>query len=166
MFTSRSISLLGGNPWSFSMLEALWKKFYPENLRLWLMGENEIAGGALVLKNHHGSLMKLLGINRDLKTCFPIAKYLAWKESVAAASDGLTKVSLGSTPSDPEEVHHLVKLGAGASFKPQEIIWFPLSTKGCLFLQTRSITESGWLKLRSSLPRAIRVSVEKKLIKI
>jgi hypothetical protein len=161
-----NLRYIGARPWNYSMVEAIWRKFYPNNLRLWLMGDDEIAGGLLVLKNHQGSFLKLLGINREVKLSFPVAKYLFWKETCAAAADGLKKVSFGSTPSNSTDVHHLIKLSVGASFRQQEIIWYPLSTKGCLLLQTRSKTEACWLKIRSSLPQEIKMSIENRLTKV
>jgi hypothetical protein len=162
-----NLSFIGAQPWDYPMVEAIWRKFYPNNLRLWLMGDgNKVAGGLLVLKNHHGSFLKLLGINRDVKLSFPVAKYLFWKETFEAAVNGSKKVSFGSTPSNPADVHHLIKLSVGGTFKPQEIVWFPLSPKGSLLLQTRSKTEAGWLRIRDSLPQAIKMSIQNRLIKL
>lgn len=161
-----NIKFLGAKPWNYSMIKLMWQKFYPNNLRLWLMGENEVAGASLVLKNYHGSLVKFLCVNRELKLAFPIAKYLFWKETLQATIEGSKKISFGSTPSDPSDVHYLNKLSVGSTFREQEIIWFPVSSKGCILLQTRRKTEASWLKIRDSLPKTIKMSVQNMLIKI
>jgi len=91
---------------------------------------------------------------------------LYWKELQKAESEGLNKISLGSTPSNPNDIHHKVKKSLGATFLQQEVVWIPTNAKGHLLLQIRKRTENLWKKNRDYLPRGARRIVENKLLKL
>lgn len=166
-----SIEHVGALPLDFSFIRSVWERLYPSNTELWLMGERKVVGGVFILKNRIGSFAWLLGINRKELPCAigrsaSVAPYLFWKQVVSSEIEGLSKVSFGSTPSDPNEAHYQIKKRIGATFRQQEVVWFPLSAMGTMLLQIRKSTVSIWKSLRNYLPVAAKAQVESKLLRL
>ena len=154
-------------PCSYSFLERMWQNLYPKNLRLWLMGKNRPIGGLLFLKDQHGSYGYSIGIDRaKAPVHLSIIQYLTWKETVEAEKEGMRKISLGSTPSDPNEIHHKMKARTGATFRQQKTVWIPMSASGHAVLLMRKRTENLWRKNRNLLPKKARWVLETRLVKL
>jgi len=144
---------IGVVPQTFSYLKTMWEMLYPKNLRIWLTGANKPFGGLLVLKDHKVSYTYFLGIDRTKSLSHPVFQYLVWSEILKAESEGLGKVSLGSTPADQGDTHHRIKRDTGGIFRLQEIAWIPTDSKGRLFLQIRGKVATLWRRSREYLPK-------------
>jgi hypothetical protein len=152
---------IGASPLPFSLVENMWTALYPKNIRVWLMGE--ALGGLLLLKSSNCSYSYFLGIDREKAPRDSVFQYLIWKEIQKAEEEGLACVSLGSTPSNPTESHHLIKEGFGGIFRRQEVVWFPFDAKGGALLQMRCKTANAWRRIRRFLPKEPRRLIENEL---
>ena len=153
-------------PYPYSFLKRMWYHLYPDKMQLWLIGKDKCVGGLLVLKDDDASYSFLFGVDRMNAPKFSIMQYLAWKEIVEAENEGIKTLSLGSTPADPNEKHHRVKKGIGATFQQQETVWIPMSSRGQAILVMRRRSEELWRKNRDILHRKARWILETRLGKL
>jgi hypothetical protein len=130
------------------------------------MGKTDVVGGLLVLKDETACYSYFLGIDREKAPKYSIFQYLFWREFLKAESEGLKKISLGSTPSNSQHVHYKTKKGFGATFHQQQVIWIPTNAKGHLLLQMRKHTENMWKQNRYRLPREVKRIIESKLLQL
>jgi len=161
-----NMGYVGSIPYNFSFIQSIWEHLYSSNVRIWLMGEKRVFGGLFVLKDAKGSIVWLVGIDRESPHTFSVYLYLVWKEILASEKEKLGKVSLGSTPSNPDDLHHKIKIELGATFRQQELVWFPLSARGKLLLLVRGKTVNRWKSLRNFLPTVVRAPLENRLLRL
>jgi hypothetical protein len=161
-----NIRHLGATPHDFSFLQRVWQHLYSSNVRVWLMGKTDVVGGLLVLKDQTACYSYFLGIDREKAPKYSIYQYLFWRELLRAQNEGLKKISLGSTPSNSQDVHYKIKKEFGATFHQQQIMWIPTNAKGHLLLQMRRHTENAWKQNRHRLPRELKRIIENRLVQL
>jgi len=149
----RNMKYIGASPYPYAFMENMWSILYPENLRIWLVGNERRIGGILVVKDGQRTYWVYAGIDRkqDYKR-YSVIPYLLWKEIKTAEEEGYRYISLGATPSDPNHPYYLQKMSFGSSLQKQEMVWYPFSSTGRILLQIGAITISSWKSVKSFLP--------------
>jgi hypothetical protein len=162
----QNMKYIGGSPDPYKLIKNMWTKCYPGNLRLWLLRKEKIIGAELFLQTEEGSYDRYLAIDtRETKNRLSLSYYLRWQEIRRADQEGRKLVSFGSTSIDPSSQHHIQKKRAGASFHPQEIIWYPFTSTGRILLQARGAATPIWKATRGFLPVGIKRSLESIFLK-
>ena len=82
------------------------------------------------------------------------------RKNTCVEEEGCERLSFGSTPNDPRSIYYRDKIKYGSSFYAQEIVSYPLSSVGCVLLQSKAKMMLVWEKSHRSLPvtltRALR----------
>jgi hypothetical protein len=159
----KNMKYIGASPFTYEFMENIWNLLYPEYLRVWVVGKDKRIGGIAVFKYGGRTYWAYVGIDRKRSGQYSVIPYLVWQEIKKAEEEGYRYVSLGSTPSDPKEKHHLQKMDFGASFYQQKMLWYPFNYTGRILLLTRSKAVGAWKTIRAFLPRSGRSILEKRL---
>jgi len=158
----KNMKHLGATPYPYQFIENLWRVLYPENLRIWLVEKHKRIAGILFFKYGQKSYAAYDGLDREQRI-HGLINYIRWQEIKKAEEEGLRYVSFGSTPNDPKHPYYIQKMSFGNSFHKQKTVWYPLSSMGCILLQTRAKAVSTWKKIRKLLPTESRRILESKL---
>jgi len=160
----KNMKYIGASPYPYKFIENMWDILYPENLRIWLLEQDRRIAGDLFFKDGQKSYAAYVGLDRKhVRLVHEAINYLIWKEIQKAEEEGRRYVSLGGTPSDPENPYYVQKMIFGGSFYQQETVWCPLSSTGRIILQTRAKTISAWKTIRDFLPTDFKRILEEKL---
>jgi len=160
----KNMRYIGASPYPYEFIKNMWRILYPENLRIWLVGKEERIGGIVVFKYGQRTYWAYAGIDRKQGySRYSVVPYLLWKEIKTAEEEGYRYVSLGGTPSDPENPYYLQKMSFGGSFRQQKTVWCPFSSTGRILLQTRAKTIGAWRTIRNFLPIDIKRALESRL---
>jgi len=159
-----NMKYLSADPYPYEFIENAWNVLHPRHLRVWLLEKDKRVGGVLVFKDDKKSYCVYAGLDRE--QCIGIVNYLMWREIKKAEEEGRRYVSLGSTPSDPQNPYYVQKIRLGGSFYQQDMIWFPTKSSGLILLQTRAKIKSVWKTLKHLLPIGFRQTLESRLSKI
>ncbi|MGA3297369.1 MAG: GNAT family N-acetyltransferase [Candidatus Bathyarchaeia archaeon] len=161
-----NMEYVGARPYPYEFLESMWTLLYPLNLRIWLVGKEKAIGGMLVLKDAQRMYLFLAGIDRrqELPWWDPgVLNYLFWKEIGTAEEEGCRHISLGGTPSDPNDPYYLQKVSFGGSFNQQTVVCYPCSYIGWALLQAMAGAVSSWRTIKGLLPIRLRNRVRASL---
>lgn len=159
-----NMKYIGARPYPYHFLENMWSLLYPLNLRIWVVAREKPIGGILVLKDARRTYWLLAGIDRrQAYARYPVVNYLLWKEIETAEEEGYRYVSLGATPSDPDNLYYLQKTSFGGSFEQQEVAYYPCSSTGRVLLQAKAKAVSRWKTIRGFVPIRFRRMVEREL---
>ena len=159
-----NMKYLGANPYPYKFMENMWSLLYPHHLRIWLLEKDRRVSGLSVFKDSKKSYCVYVGLDRNQR--IGMVNYLIWKEIRKAEEEGRRYVSIGSTPSDPQNPYYVQKIRLGGSFYQQDMIWFPTKSSGLILLQTRAKINSVWKTLKHLLPIGFRQTLESRLSKI
>jgi hypothetical protein len=154
-------------PDPFQFIENMWEMLYPDNLRIWLLRKERTIAADFFLKTKNGSFAHYAAIDKSQLTAriSPI-DYLRWLEIKKAEEEGKQIVSLGSTPSDPTGRYFIQKRRIGGVFRPQEEVWFPVTSLGYTLLQTMGIVAPIWKNIRQFLPVGLSNFLNRKLLSL
>jgi len=161
----KNMKYISASPYPYEFFENMWNILYPEHLRIWLVEKKKRIAGIAVFKHKRKTYWAYAGIDRKQCKHTSVVPYLVWKEIEKAEEEGRTRVSLGSTPSDPRNPYYLQKMGFGGSFLQQQMVWYPFSPSGRVLLQTRAKATSAWKTIRNLLPANVKRPLESKLSK-
>jgi len=128
---------------------------YPDNFNVFLMAKDNrvFAGMAFyVYKPAKTVYQTLIGIDRTGKYPGLPYIYMSWHFIKWAEALGYRYVSLGATPSNPNETGYGLKSRLGAEFVQDYFLYYPFNRP--LFL-AREIAEKLWRHTGSRLPRGI-----------
>jgi hypothetical protein len=160
---NENMKYIGASPFTYEFMENIWNLLYPENFRIWVLGKDRRIGGIAVFKHGGWTYWVYVGIDRKRSGHYSVIPYLVWQEIRKAEEEGYRYVSLGSTPSDPRDTHHLQKKDLGASFCQQKMVWYPFNYTGRILLLTRSKAVGSWKTIRAFLPLSLRRILENRL---
>jgi hypothetical protein len=162
----KNMKYIGGSPHNYEFMNNLWEILYPENLRIWIVGNRRRIGGITVFTSGRGSYWAYAGIDREYAGKYSIIPYLLWKEITKAKEEGRRYLSLGSTSSDPGNPNHLQKIGLGGIFYQQRTMWYPIGSTGRIMIRSRTRAVSAWKAIRGFLPNSIESFLENRLSKL
>jgi hypothetical protein len=159
-----NMKYIGARPYPYDSLENMWTLLHPLNLRIWLVAREEAIGGILVIKDTRRTYWLLAGIDRrQAYSRYPVVNYLLWKEIETAEEEGYRLVSLGTTPSDPNDAYYLQKTSFGGSFHQQKLVYYPCNSTARVFLQAKAKALSGWMAVRGFLPVRFKRFLERQV---
>lgn len=158
---------INGSADSYRLLENIWNTLYPSNLRLWILRSSKIVGAEFFLKTDEISCSRYEAIDRrQAGSQFSPSNFLRWVEIKKAFQEGKKRVSFGTTSIDPTNSHYLQKKRAGASFHPQQVLWYPFTATGYALLRARRKLGPIWKDNRAKLPVTVRKLMEEKLLRL
>jgi hypothetical protein len=160
----KNMNYIGAPPFKYEFMENIWNLLHPENLRIWVFGRDRRIGGIAVFKYGEWTHWVYVGIDRINSGHYSVVPYMVWQEIKKAEEEGFRYISLGSTTSDSKNNHHLQKLGLGAAFHQQKMIWYPFNFIGSVLITTRSKTIGPWKTTRGFLPRTLKLLLENRLL--
>jgi lipid II:glycine glycyltransferase (peptidoglycan interpeptide bridge formation enzyme) len=156
---------IGASPYPYKFIENMWSILYPQNLRIWLLENDQRVAGNLFFEDGQRSYAALVGLERK-QNVHEAINYLIWKEIKRAEEEGHRYVSLGGTPSDQKKPYYNQKMSFGGTFCQQEMVWYPFSSTGRIMLQSRAKTASVWKIIRNLLPPEFKRILESKLSRL
>lgn len=149
----KNMNRIGGRPYPFDFFESVWDSLYRDHFDIILTRRAQQCIGALAFftySAHQTIYQTFIGLDRSVGTQY---YYLSWGLFKWAEEEGYRYVSFGSTPSDPHEVHHLLKSKLGAEFNQDYIVYVPFNRK---LFWVREMTAKIWGKAGTRLPRRVR----------
>jgi len=155
---------IGAHEYPYAFFENIWRILYPENFNILLVEKKKTIGGLAFFKYGQRIYASYLGMNRDLLSpSYTWGLYLYWEAAKWASKSRFRYVCLGSTPSDIKSTYYSQKASLGSSFYQQEMVWYPITCAGRIFLQTRTTAISCWRTFRSRLPHNLKDFIENRL---
>jgi serine/alanine adding enzyme len=153
--------------YSYSHFENMWNMLPSQEFRVWLIRGNQNIGGSACFVHGERLYLVYAGINRklDLRR-YNVMPYLCWNLIRWAEEHGLRYVSMGSTPSDPTNTYHHLKMRFGAKFLQQDTALVPFDYSARTLLTVRSKAVSGWKAVRGLLPSNFRILLEHRLYQL
>jgi len=155
---------IGAQEYPYAFFQNVWRVLYPKNFNILLVEKKKTLGGLAFFKYRQRVYVSYLGMNRDLLSSrYSLGSYLYWEAVKWASKNGFRYVCLGSTPSDMESTYYSQKMIFGSSFYRQEMVSYPITYAGGIFLQTRTTAISWWRTIRTLLPRNFKDFIENRL---
>lgn len=140
----------------------IWNMLYPENFNILLVEKGKTVGGVAFFKYMKKIYLTYLGIDREtLSSRYRIAPYLFWKSIEWAEENGFRYVSLGATPSDPQNMYYSQKMMFGSSFLQQENVYISFASGRAAFLSAMMKAMKVWETLRNIVPEAFRKTIRR-----
>lgn len=155
----KNMSRIGGRPYPFDFFASVWDSLYRDYFDIILTRRTQQCIGALAFftyRTQQTIYQTYIGFDRSIGMHY---YYLSWGLFEWAEAEGYRYVSFGSTPSDPNEVHHLLKSKLGAEFNQDYYVYVPFNRK--LFL-VREMVAKIWGKIGTRLPMLVRSKLMEK----
>jgi predicted N-acyltransferase len=162
----KNMKYIGASPRNYEFMENMWNILYPENLRIWIVGNGSRIGGLTVFKGVRRTYGAYAGIDKEHSRRYSIVPYVFWKEIKKAEEEGYRYVSLGSTSSNPKDPNHLQKVGLGGLFYQQKTFWYPFSSTGQTLIHFRGRAVVAWKTIGDFLPNNIESFLKNRLSKL
>ena len=161
---SENMTYIGAHPFPYRFMENIWDILSPSHVRIWIMENREPFASKLFFKYGQKIFSAYFGLDRDrCPSGSDSYCYMTWAEMKRAEEEGFTQVSLGSTPSNPDDLYFVKKSSMGSSFHPQTVVWHPMSPFGRVLVRSRSKAALAWKTVRASLPTPLKTTLERKL---
>ena len=155
-----NMSYIGGLSFPFSFFKQAWDALYPDYFNILLTANDEKCIGAeafFIYKPNRSICQTCIGLDRNVPTRYHTYIYLSWGLIKWAEKNGYRYVSLGSTPSDPSDVHYSHKAKFGAEFDQDYVVYLPFNRTAFL---VREMMENLWRKTRTRLPKQVARKLE------
>jgi hypothetical protein len=161
---------IGARPYPYNFMENIWDTLFPSHVRIWILEDQKPLAAKLFFRFAKKSFSAFVGLERDQQQVYSHASspvdYLSWTEIKKAEEEDLWRVSLGSTPSNPDSKYFVQKSSMGCILVPQAIVWTPLCSLGQILIQMRAPSVYIWKAVRTSLPSPLARILEGKLARL
>ena len=152
----KNMNYIGASPYPYAFFKQAWDCLYPDHFNILLMVKEKKCIGAqafFLYKPRKAAYQTYIGLDRNVKHHGPLYIILSWELIKWAEKNGYHYVSLGSTPSDPSDVHHHLKSKFGAEFNQDYFLYLPFNKK-LFFLGKEGVKLGGMVQ--NWLPKSLQ----------
>jgi hypothetical protein len=151
-----NMAYLGGVTYPLTFFENLFDLLTPGSCNILLIARDQecIAGWTFFAYEPTKTIyVNYMGLRRTVYTVFDC---LTWELSKWAEAKSYRYINLGSTPSDPVEIHYRQKFKTGAAFRQDYIVILPLNRIRFL---SRELTANFGKRIITRLPKPVQQKV-------
>jgi hypothetical protein len=160
----KNMKSIGVQEYPYTFFQNIWNTLHPNHFNILLVEKEKTFGGIAFFKYRQKIYLNYLGLNRELiSPRYSLGLYLHWECIKWASANGFRYVCLGSTPSDTRNTYYYQKTAFGSSFGQQEMVSYPITYKGRIFLQSWPIAIACGRTLKAFLPDSLRDLAENRL---